>query len=562
MPETPFAALAALAQALEETRSRTQMAERIATFLRALAPGEVVPALRLLLGQVFPEADGRSLNMSWAAVSRVVHELAPASEDERQALAAHAVDGGEYVRALMARRGPLQAAPASLLEVYRGLEAIAATAGPGARQGKAALLRGLLERMQPVEAKLLVKDVFGEVRHGAGEGVVLDAVARASGVEPEVLRRAHMLWGDLAEVAAAALGPEPARLHAGGVRLFRPLKPMLAQTAGSMAEVFELLGGSLALEFKLDGARVQIHKDGGRVCIYSRQLSDVTESLPEIAAAVRSWTGAQQAVLEGEVIAVDADGRPLPFQALMRRFRRQHDVAEAAHDVPVRLYLFDTLFLDGLTLVDAPYVERRQLLEKVAAPLSPVPQLVPGDAAAAQAFADRAAAEGHEGVMAKAPESPYTPGVRGRAWLKLKHVVTLDLAIVAADWGYGRRHGWLSNYHLAVRDEATGELQVVGKTFKGLTDRELAAMTERLLALEVRRSRGTVHVRPQVVVEVAFNEIQASPHYAAGLALRFARITRLRDDKPAAEADTLATLRALYERQFQAKGRPGQAKTP
>ncbi len=563
MPMTPFTALAELAEALEALHGRIEMAERIAACLRGLAPEEVAPAVRLLLGQVFGAADPRALNVSWAAVAGLIDQLTSPSAELRQAIAAEAVDGGQYIRLVLerARRAPPRPPAPGLLEVYQALETVAGVAGPGARQRKAALLRELLERMSPVEAKLLVKDIFGEVRHGAGEGVVLDALARASGLAPDLLRRAHMLWGDLGEVAAAALGPARVELPRSGIRLFRPLQPMLAQTADSMEQVFALLGAHLALEYKLDGARVQLHKDGPTVRIYSRQLSDVTGSLPEVVQAVREWRGAEQAVLEGEVIAVDAAGRPLPFQEVMRRFRRQHEVAEVAAQVPVRLYLFDALLLDGRTLIDLPYAERWQLLAQAAPPLAPVPRLVPQDLATAQAFAAQAAAEGHEGVMAKALAGAYTPGVRGRAWLKLKHIVTLDLAIVAADWGYGRRHGWLSNYHLAVRDEASGEFAVVGKTFKGLTDREFAAMTERLLALEERRDRGTVYVRPQVVVEVVFNEVQASPQYRSGFALRFARIARLRDDKSPAEADTLATLRALYERQFQAKGRPGDSQS-
>jgi DNA ligase-1 len=265
----------------------------------------------------------------------------------------------------------------------------------------------------------------------------------------------------------------------------------------------------------------------------------------------------EEAILEGEALAVDAQGRPLPFQELMRRFRRKHAVAATVAQVPVQLHLFDALYVDGQSLLDAPCQQRWSALEKVAGGLSLVRRLIPQTLEEAQAFAQAAYRSGHEGVMAKDLDSPYTPGVRGKAWLKLKHTLSLDLVITAAEWGYGRRHGWLSNYHLAARDAQTGEYLVVGKTFKGLTDEEFQAMTERLLALERSRQRGTVFVQPQVVVEVLFNEIQASRQYRSGLALRFARIYRLRDDKPAAEADTLQTLRQLYEHQFQYKGRVG-----
>ena len=564
MDPTPFAALADLAQWLESTRSRTEMAERIATFLRALAPDEVAPAVRLLTGQVFAESDARALNVSWAAVAALVDELTAPTPEDQQAIRAEAVDGGEAIRLLLtrARREPPRPPAPTLLEVQAALEGVAATAGARSRERKAALLRGLLERMSPAEAKLLVKDVLGEVRHGAGEGIMLEAIARAAGLAPGVLRRANMRWGDLGRVAAAALGPDPETLSRGGVQLFRPLKPMLAQTAETMEQVYALQEGPFALEYKLDGARVQIHKDGQTVRIYSRQQSEVTASLPDLVEQIAAWPGAQQAVLDGEAIAVDPEGRPLPFQEVMRRFRRQHGVGDMVREVPVRLYLFDALLLDGRSLIDQPYAERWQALQQAAAGLTLAPRSVPADLAEAKAFARQAAAEGHEGVMAKSLAGPYTPGARGRHWLKLKQIISLDLAIVAADWGYGRRHGWLSNYHLAVRDEATGQYALVGKTFKGLTDEEFAAMTQRLLALEEGRHGGTVTVRPQVVVEVLFGEIQASPKYPSGLALRFARIARIRDDKAASEVDTLATLRGLYEQQFEAKGRPGVIRDP
>jgi len=252
---------------------------------------------------------------------------------------------------------------------------------------------------------------------------------------------------------------------------------------------------------------------------------------------------------------VDAQGRPLPFQHLMRRFRRKHAVAATVEEIPIELHLFDALYLDGKTLVDAPYQKRWAALGEVAGKLNLVRRLIPKTVEEGEAFAEVAYRDGHEGVMAKDLDSAYTPGVRGKSWLKLKRVLSLDLVIVAADWGYGRRHGWLSNYHLAARDADSGQYLVVGKTFKGLTDGQFQEMTERLLALERSRKGGTVFVQPQVVVEVLFNEIQESRQYRSGLALRFARISRVREDKTPAEADTIQTLRQLYDQQFQYKGR-------
>jgi DNA ligase-1 len=557
MGDTLFGRLAKLGEQLERTSKRLELAALLADFLRELAPQEIPPAVRLTIGQVFPEWDGRALNVSWKAVMGVVEGLTDASAELREEVSAQAVDGGEIVQLLLehARREPPRPPSLTILGVYHAFEEIAETAGRGSRARKEELLRGLLERATALEAKYLAKVIYQEMRHGVSEGIMLDGIAKAAGVKTRLVRRANQLWGDVGEVALTALTEGEAGLKKASVRLFRPIKPMLAQTAENMAEAFETLAARLALEYKLDGARVQIHYRGDEVRIYSRNLADVTASLPDVAAEVRQGLTAQEAILEGEAVAVDAAGRPLPFQYLMRRFRRKHAVAEMVEEIPIQLHLFESLYVDGRSLVDAPYHERWAALETLTGGLNLVRQLVPQTVAEGEAFADAAYRDGHEGVMAKALDSAYSPGVRGKSWLKLKHVISLDLVIVAADWGYGRRHGWLSNYHLAARDEASGEYCVVGKTFKGLTDEEFATMTERLLELERSRQGGTVFVQPQIVVEVLFNEIQESSQYTSGLALRFARITRVREDKRAGEADTLQTLRQLYEQQFQYKGR-------
>jgi DNA ligase-1 len=557
MSDTSFARLAHLGQQLEQTSKRLELTALLVDFLRGLAPEEIPPAVQLTIGQVFPGWDGRALNVSWRAVEAVVDALTDAPPAVRDEIFGQAVDGGEAVRMLLeqTRRQPPDPPPPTILEVFRAFEEIAATEGKGSRAHKEALLRGLLARATPLEAKYLVKVISQEMRHGVNEGIMLDAIAQAAGIKPRMVRRANQFWGDLGEVALVALTQGEAGLKGASVRLFRPLKPMLAQTADDLAEAFERYQGRVALEYKLDGARVQIHRRGDQVRIYSRQLADVTASLPDVGAEVRKDLAVEEAILDGEAIAVDGQGRPLPFQYLMRRFRRVHAVAATLEEIPVQLHLFDALYINGKLLVDAPYQERWAALEKAAGRVNLAPRLIPKTRQEGATFAEAAYRAGHEGVMAKDLNSAYTPGVRGKSWLKLKHVLSLDLVIVAADWGYGRRHGWLSNYHLAARDARTGEYLVVGKTFKGLTDAEFQDMTGRLLALERSRQGSTVYVQPQVVVEVLFNEIQESSQYKSGLALRFARIFRLREDKSAAEADTIQTLRQLYERQFQYKGR-------
>jgi DNA ligase-1 len=557
MKDTPFAKLAYLGEQLERTTKRLELSKLVAGFLRELPPQEIPPAVRLTIGQVFPEWDGRALNISSKAVMSAVDGLVEASTELSRQVSAQAVDPGDATRMLLeqARKQPPLAPPLTVLEVFDTFTEIAETAGKGSRARKKELLTGLLSRADAIEAKYLVKIIHQEMRHGVNEGVMLDGVAKAAGLKSRLVRRANQLWGELGEVALVALTEGEAGLDKVTMRLFRPIKPMLAQTAKSQTEAFERYDGKVALEHKLDGARVQIHRRGDEVRIYSRQLSDVTGSLPDVVAEIKTRLQVDEAIVEGEAVAVDAQGRPLPFQHLMRRFRRKHAVEATVKEVPVQLYLFDALYLDGQPLIDAPNSERWAALEQAMAGENLVQRCLPGTIEEAEAFAHQAYQAGHEGVMAKELSSSYSPGVRGKSWLKLKHVVSLDVVIVAADWGYGRRHGWLSNYHLAVRDEDTGEYLVVGKTFKGMTDAEFKEMTARLLEIEKSRQGSAVYVEPQVVVEVLFNEIQESPQYKSGFALRFARVSRFREDKSPTQADTLQTLRQLYDEQFRYKGR-------
>ena len=382
---------------------------------------------------------------------------------------------------------------------------------------------------------------------------MLEGIARAVGVGVSLVRRSLMLTGDLGEVARTALESGEEGLKGVGMRMFVPLKPMLASMSYDIGEVIEEHGGETAFEFKFDGARIQIHRRGDKIRIFSRRLSDVTESLPDVVDLVQKSVESEEVVLEGEAVAIGGGGRPLPFQDLMRRFRRVHDVAEMAEKIPLRLHIFDVLYLEGRLLIDEPYAKRWRLLKNVCPEELLAERIITGDAGEAEAFLKRAMEAGHEGLMAKRLDSEYAPGSRGKRWFKIKPAETLDLVIAAADWGYGRRTGWLSNYHLAAREGS--KYLVIGKTFKGLTDEEFRWMTEKLQSLKARETPGTVHVRPELVVEVAFNEIQRSPHYRSGFALRFARVTRIREDKGPEEADTLERVRGLYEMQFRYKDR-------
>jgi len=444
----------------------------------------------------------------------------------------------------------------TITEVRRLLESIAGTAGSGSREKKARLITALLSQASRVEAKYLVKIFVGEMRTGLHEGLMEQAVAKAFDVPLATVQKAIMALGDIGEVAAIAKAEGKERLSQVGFQVFRPVKLMLAQVADNVAEALAEHGGRTAFEYKYDGARVQIHKRGSEVRVFSRRLTDVTQSLPEVVEAVKANIKAGEAIIEGEVIAVDDGGYPIPFQHLMRRFKRVHEVQGTAEKIPVRLYLFDVLFLEGESLISLPHVQRRQVLAEAAGEIPLTKQLVTGEQRVAEAFLKEAMDAGHEGLMAKKLDGAYTPGTRGKRWFKIKPVLEpLDLVITAAEYGYGRRHGWLSDYYLAARDAATGEFLNVGKTFKGLADAEIIEMTKRLKALAVREERHRVVVLPKIVVEVAYNEIQKSPKYKCGMALRFARISRIRDDKNPEDADTIEKVQEIYERQFAKKGR-------
>ncbi len=445
------------------------------------------------------------------------------------------------------RGGAAATTPAlSLADVDEAFARIAAIAGKGSQQARREQLGKLFARATADEQDFLARLILGELRQGALESLLVEAIADAAEIPADEVRRAVMLAADPAAVAAAAMREGRRGLAEFRLEPLSPLMPMLAQPAEGMAEAMDALGRA-ALEYKLDGARVQIHRVGNDVRIFSRRLNDVTASLPEIVEAVRALPQSA-AILDGEVIALREDGRPQPFQVTMRRFGRKTDVAAMREKLPLSAFLFDCLHIDGSDLIDRPLEARIAALEDAAAGLQ-VPRLVTDDADAAARFLKGAFDAGHEGVMAKSLGSAYAAGSRGADWLKVKQAHTLDLVILAAEWGSGRRRGWLSNLHLGARNGDDGSFVMLGKTFKGLTDRLLAWQTKRLLELEVGREGHIVHVKPELVAEIAVSDIQASPQYPAGMALRFARVKRYRDDKTAADADTIDTVRALFAAQ-------------
>jgi ATP-dependent DNA ligase I len=494
-----------------QVSGRLEKIRRLADLLTRLAEAEIEPAVAFLSGTT---RQGR-IGVGSAAI-RAASDVAPAATPSLE-----------------------------ISDVDAAFGALVAVSGKGSGAERTRLLRALFGRSTAAEQDFLRRLLFGELRQGALEGVLIEAIARAGRVDAARVRRAAMMAGDLGPVARAALTAGNDALDVFAVQLMRPIRPMLAESGDSVGDAIDQLGDA-AIEYKVDGARVQVHKSGDDVAIFSRTLNDVTASAPEIVSLVRA-VPARELVLDGEAIALRPDGAPHPFQITMRRFGRTRDVDRGRAELPLTPFFFDCLYADGGVLLDEPLERRIQALDDLAGPLV-IPRLVRPSAEAAERFAQGALARGHEGVMAKALSAPYAAGRRGASWLKVKTARTLDLVVLAAEWGHGRRHGRLSNLHLGARDPGTNGFVMLGKTFKGMTDEMLAWQTDKLLSLEIARDAYTVHVRPELVVEVAFNDIQTSPVYPGGLALRFARVKRYRTDKSVADADTIETVRAIANR--------------
>ena len=451
-------------------------------------------------------------------------------------------------RALQQLRGAPEPAAAlvTVLELDAVFQALEALSGKGVASEREQLLAALFARLTAEEREFTVRLILGELRQGALESIVLDALAQAAQVSTEAIRKAMLFAGNAADVAVSAFRGGEAELSVFTVQLFRPLRPMLAQSAKDPAEAFARTAPA-AVEYKLDGARIQLHRDGERVAIYSRYGNDLSEALPEIVELGRSFSG-NSLVLDGEVIALREDGRPQPFQVTMQRVGRKLGVAAARADLPLRAFFFDCLYADGQVLVEQSNALRWQALCAAVPAAARVTRVEVATAEEAGAALSSALASGNEGVVVKSLASHYDAGRRGAGWVKVKPAPTLDLVVLAAEWGSGRRKGWLSNLHLGARDPETGGFVMLGKTFKGLTDAMLAWQTEKFQELATERSDWVVKVRPEVVVEIAFDGLQKSSTYPGGLALRFARVKRYREDKPASDADTIQFVRELFER--------------
>ncbi|MEH0936046.1 ATP-dependent DNA ligase [Micromonospora psammae] len=519
-----FLDLAATSAAVGATSGRRAKVALLAEALRALDPAEVPAGSGYLAG----ELRQRQTGVGWAGLRDLP---APAAE-----------------------------ATLTVAAVDAAVERIAAVRGAGSQARRRELLGALFAAATADEQRLLVGLFSGELRQGAQAGLLADAIAVAAEVPVAAVRRALLLAGDLRAVAVAALSGGAAALAGFNLQVGRPLAPMLAQSAPSVDAALDATGVPAVVDVKLDGIRIQAHRSGDEIAVFTRSLDEITTRVPEVVAAVRALP-ARELVLDGEAIGLDATGRPLPFQQTSSRAARRITpsttgrfpvapavvaAAETTGATVLTPYFFDLLHLDGEDLIDLPGRERWAALAGAVDESLLVGRLeVAGPEQAAAAFA-AALDAGQEGVVVKAPDAPYDAGRRGAAWVKVKPRHTLDLVVLAVEWGSGRRQGWLSNLHLGARDPRTGDFVMLGKTFKGLTDELLRWQTERFLALAVERGDWVVRVRPEQVVEIAFDGVQTSSRYPGGMALRFARVVRYRDDKAAAEADTIDTVRAIH----------------
>jgi DNA ligase 1 len=508
---TLIASLVRTSQRVGATAARLEKVQELASFLQTLEPDEIGIGALYLSGDT---PQGR-IGVGFASLQAAAAERAAAL------------------------------ATLSIADVDRQLALLGATRGTGSGAGRAKLLQELFSRATADEQQFLLRLVTGELRQGALAGVMVDAIAAAARLPMQQVRRAAMYSQSLGEVARAALLHGAAGLQRFQLELFAPIAPMLAQTATDVAEALRELPGDVAFEWKLDGARIQAHKRDAEVRLYTRALNDVTHAVPEIVDLVRAFP-APALILDGEAIAFDSSGRPHPFQITMRRFGRKLNVEAVRAGLPIKAFFFDCLRLGDQSIADRPARERFAALDAAVPEAWRVPRLITAAEPAARAFYQAALEAGHEGLMAKALEAPYEAGNRGASWRKIKRAHTLDLVVLAAEWGHGRRRGKLSNLHLGALDPATGNYVMLGKTFKGLTDAMLAWQTQQFLERETHRDQWTVYVRPELVVEIAFSDLQASRRYPGGLALRLARVKRYRTDKGPQDADTMESVRRIY----------------
>lgn len=538
-----FREFSEICERLEAIPGRLEMIDLLAGVLPLLDDRDLPVFVRFIMGRIFPDWSPFKLGIGPNLLYEAVAYVAGMKKEAVVAAVSAEGDAGTAVEKLLSEKEQTSffAEELTIGDVYRECEAIATSGGKKSQREKLLAVRKLFANAGPREGRYLARLILGELRIGIGEGNVRDAVAKAFSLEPALVDHAYQAMNDLGEVARLARQGEKA-LSAVHIEVFRPIKMMLAQQ-GSIADMIEE-HGRVAAEYKYDGTRIQFHKKGGEVRIYSRKLEEVTNALPDVITKLTAATS-HDVILDGEAVATK-DGRPMPFQFVLRRFRRKYDIEAQAEKIELVPYIFDILVLDGETLIDLPFHERRKRLEATLT-RHVAPQRVSDDPSALEEFYNAALDAGHEGIMVKDLDSLYQPGVRGKHWIKVKpEVDTLDLAVIGGEWGEGRRAHFFGSFLLACQDR--GRLLAVGKVATGITDEMLATIYETMKALVISRSGKEVAFEPQVVFEVGYSEIQTSPNYASGFALRFPRFIRIRDDKGVAEIETLDSIRTRYQK--------------
>lgn len=551
MNMTSFLRFAELCQKVEEISSSLEKVDLVAAFLKELEDPELGIATNFVMGTIFPDSEtvlGVGPSILYEALARA---CGCTSDQIKETLRATG-DPGLVAYAVAEKRRPLNLAAfgntdaLAITDVFERFFSISRASGKRSQETKVKNLQFLFGEASPLEARYIARLAMEDLRIGVGEGGVRDAIAKAFGQPAELVERGYNLANDIGLVAQHA---KHGTLSSLNVTINHPIKMMLAQLGENIPSALREMKNA-AIEWKFDGARVQIHKDGEKVRIYSRRMENVTSSLPEISKVTIGRVKAKRAILDGEAVAIGPDGRPRPFQDILKRFRRKYDVEKLAAQIPLRLHLFDIVYLDGNSLIDRPLKERRELLASIADPELVASQVLTNKREEAERIYKEALAAGHEGVMIKNPASVYAPGKRGKNWLKIKPVMeTLDLVVIGATWGEGRRANFLGSYRLACNDPDTGKLLDIGWVATGLTDEVLAELTEMFKDLILVQKGMEVELKPAVVFEVAYEEIQASTNYSSGFALRFPRLVAVRDDKSVEEADTLERVISIYHLQ-------------
>ncbi len=555
---TSFREFAQTCKVIESTPGSLNMTSLVAELLEQVTPEELPVVTHFVMGEIFPawsseeigvgagilyNALAKSVGLAVSDIKELVRETGDIGETASRALK-NVSSGQATFSSFMEESNDL-----SILDVFERFKAISKSSGKGSQTSKIKNLQYLFNSSSPEEVSYIARLAVEELRIGVGEGIVRDAISKAFDVPAEEIERAFMLSNDLGLVASSAREGGRDAVLSLGLKLNRPIRMMLAQITPSLDAALSEIG-TAAVEWKFDGARVQIHKEGDNITLFSRRLENITNSLPDIVEAVKDNVSAESAILDSEAVAIDKNGRPRAFQDILKRFRRKYDVHATAREIPLILNLFDIMYLNGEELLDIPLVQRREKLKscvKNGDKINVDEQYLTDDPEEIMEIYNAALKAGHEGVMIKNPESPYSPGKRGKNWLKKKPVMeTLDLVVIGAEWGYGRRTSFLGSYALACHDPDTGRFLPVGRVATGFSDEQLAELTELFSDLIIVESGTKVEIKPEIIFEVAFEEIQKSVNYESGYALRFPRLVNVRSDKSVEDVETIGRLEEMY----------------